>query len=96
MNISLPFRSTTITVHLDQPRHFGFLCTCADEEIGILYKNGILRTFEPSEYSPPIEWEKTTYTPPFDGWWLDEYEEKIRNFVSVEMMQMRNRPIRYD
>jgi hypothetical protein len=75
MKITLPYRASTMTVHLDQPRHTGFLCTdTEDEEIGILYKNGILYTFVDSEYSPPVEWQNATnYTPPFSDWWQDEF-----------------------
>jgi hypothetical protein len=77
--LTLPFRNGLMTVHLDQQRHFGFLCTFDDEPIGILYKSGILFTFEDSEYTAPVEWQKTSYIPPFEGWWKDEFDNLIDN-----------------
>jgi hypothetical protein len=101
-SISLPFRATTMTVHLDQPLHNGFLCTSAEYqstddqatpgEIGILYKNGTLWTFQPTEYSPPIE-PGNDYTPPFAGWWNEHY---TFSGETDEMFRLLNRPNRYD
>ncbi len=88
MNISL---NASLTVHLDEPRHNGFLVTDQDnEEFGILYKNGILSSFQPSIYSPPSEWQKN-YKPPFEDWWLDQYDELINEYVSPETLRLLSR-----
>ncbi len=81
--ITLPYLEREMTVHLDQPRRNGFLCTDANgEDLGVLQKSGWLYTFEDvREYRVPIEVEKATeLTPPYAEWWDEKYDPRNQPF----------------